>query len=232
MPEARGVIRKVAAERIEILYDAAVRAFPEDRELSEGYIRLLEEIGRHYKVKIGKRIAAQICKRCSQPLIEGTNSQIRIIAKDKRIIYRCIVCGGTNSLAFKDPTKMKENRVSVEINAPIKKVFKFTINPKNTNLWVPGMVKEETNESKIRLGTEYRNVDKMGKWTKYVVTAFVPDRIFEMEQIDSPYRVRYTYEPLEANKTRLTYFEWVRKGFLEGPFEISVLAGLKRLLEE
>ena len=100
MAEARGTVRKIAAERIEILYGAAVRAFPKDKELSRGYIRTLEEIGRHYKVRIPKEIAARICKHCSAPLIDGLNSQIRVIAREKRIIYRCKTCGSTNSLAF------------------------------------------------------------------------------------------------------------------------------------
>lgn len=100
MAEARGAIRKIAAERIEILYGAAVRAFPDDKALSKNYIKLLEEIGRHYKVRIPKETAAQICKSCALPLIEGQNLEIRVIAKEKRKIYRCKSCGATNSLSF------------------------------------------------------------------------------------------------------------------------------------
>ena len=101
MAEVRGTVRKIAAERIEVLYEAAVRTYPKDKDLSKGYIKMLEEIGRHYKVKIPSEIAAHICKECSLPLIEGVNSQTRVIAKEKRIIYRCVGCKSTNSLAFK-----------------------------------------------------------------------------------------------------------------------------------
>ena len=101
MAEVRGAIRKVAAERISILYDASVRAFPEDKERSKEYIKTLEEIGRHYKVRIPKEIAACICKKCALPLIEGENLVIRVLARQGRRIYRCSVCGKTNSLAFK-----------------------------------------------------------------------------------------------------------------------------------
>ncbi len=101
MAEARGAVRKIAAERIEILYDAAVRAFPRDRELSKSYIRTLEEIGRHYKVRIPKDVAAIICKKCSLPLIAGQNLEIRVIAGQKRRIYRCKACGKVNSLDFR-----------------------------------------------------------------------------------------------------------------------------------
>lgn len=100
MAEARGTVRKIAAERIEILYGAAVRAFPKDEELSKGYIKTLEEIGRHYKVRIPKEVAAHICKNCALPLVEGQNLEIRVIAGEKRRIYRCKTCGETNSLNF------------------------------------------------------------------------------------------------------------------------------------
>lgn len=100
MAEARGTVRKIAAERIEILYGAAVRAFPKGKEISSGYIRTLEEIGRHYKVRIPKDIAAGICKNCSLPLVEGQNLEIRVIAGQRRRIFRCKTCGKTNSLDF------------------------------------------------------------------------------------------------------------------------------------
>ena len=100
MAEARGTVRKIAAERIDILYDAAVRAFPRDKDLSRGYIKLLEEIGRHYKVRIPKEMAAVICKSCTLPLIAGQNLEIRVLAGQKRKIYRCKICKDTNSLGF------------------------------------------------------------------------------------------------------------------------------------
>ena len=93
MADARGVARKIAAERIDVLYGAAVRAFPKDKELSRGYIKLLEEIGRHYKIRIPKGTAARLCKVCALPLIEGQNLEIRVIAREKRLIYRCKACG-------------------------------------------------------------------------------------------------------------------------------------------
>ena len=100
MAEARGIVRKVAAERIDILYEAAVKAFPTDPELAKSYIRLLGEIGRHYKVRIDKEMAAHICKKCAAPLVEGLNLDVRVIAREKRRLYRCRECGTTNSLSF------------------------------------------------------------------------------------------------------------------------------------
>ena len=54
---------------------------------------------------------------------------------------------------------MKINRLEIIISAPIEKVFNFTTNPLNTPKWIKEIVKEETNEFPIKIGTIYRNSD-------------------------------------------------------------------------
>jgi len=41
---------------------------------------------------------------------------------------------------------MKNKKIVIQINKPIDEVFSFTLNPKNTPLWVDSVVFEETNE--------------------------------------------------------------------------------------
>jgi uncharacterized protein YndB with AHSA1/START domain len=127
---------------------------------------------------------------------------------------------------------MKENKISIEINAPISKVFDFTINPKNTPLWLDNITCEETNELPVRLGTKYKNLNRQRKWTEYEVTQFKPNKVFELKQKSDTYFVRYTYEPISDTKTKLTYFEWVEKGELDEPFSHKVLQKLKRVIEK
>ena len=127
---------------------------------------------------------------------------------------------------------MKENKLSLEITRPVAEVFEFTINPNNTRLWIDNIVHEETNESRIQLGTEYKNLNKKGEWTKYKVVKFKLNKIFEMKQRKSSYHVRYTYEAISDKKTKLTYFEWVEDGELDQPFSPSVLEKLKKVVEK
>ena len=126
---------------------------------------------------------------------------------------------------------MKENKIVVEVNRPVSKVFEFTINPRNTHLWINSLVQEETNEYPIRVGTEYKNLNKQGKWTEYKVVQFEENKVFHMKQKNSSYNVRYIYEPISDNRTKLTYFEWVGEGELEQPFSLTFLEKLKRLIE-
>lgn len=126
---------------------------------------------------------------------------------------------------------MKKNRISVEINCPVSEVFEFTINPINTRLWIDSIVREETNESPVKLGTKYKNINRESKWTEYTVVKFEPNKIFEMKQNNSSYHVRYTYEQISDKKTKLTYFEWVEHGDLDEPFSLVVLKKLKEVIE-
>jgi len=127
---------------------------------------------------------------------------------------------------------MEENKIVIEINCPASKIFKFTLDPANTHLWIDSIVQEETNESPIRIGTEYRNLNKQGKWVVYEIVRFEPNRMFEMKQKNSSYHVRYTFERISDNKTKLTYFEWVDEGELEEPFSPAILEKLKEIIEK
>jgi len=126
---------------------------------------------------------------------------------------------------------MKKNKLIVEINQPIDKVFEFTITPPNSAKWIPGVVKEETNEWPIRIGTVYKLTDKDGKSSEVVISAIKENEMIEWITRDKNYHCRYTYKPLNKDSSKLEYYEWVNKGDIEEPFTKSVLEKLKEILE-
>ena len=125
---------------------------------------------------------------------------------------------------------MKENKISIEIKRPISEVFEFTINPKNTHLWIENVQKEETNEWPIKVGSRYRNTGNDGVWDEYEVIDLKQNELFELKMVNGTYHVRYTYKPIDTNNTELTYFEWDENG-IKSPFQQIVLAKLKDILE-
>ena len=125
-----------------------------------------------------------------------------------------------------------KNTITIVINCPASKVFAFTLDPANTPAWIPSIVREETNEAAVKIGTEYRNLNAQGVWTTYTLARLEPNRLFEMKQKNSPYHVQYTFRPIAATKTALTYFEWVDEGELEKPFSRSNLEKLKTVIEK
>jgi uncharacterized protein YndB with AHSA1/START domain len=127
---------------------------------------------------------------------------------------------------------MKEITLKVVINKSSEEVFDFYIDPKNTPLWIDSIIKEETSEWPVQLGTRYRNQNKEGVWSTYEVTGFKKGELFELAMKDSSYHVRYTHVKLDDNHTELTYFEWVDTGELAEPFSMDILAKLKSVIEQ
>lgn len=126
---------------------------------------------------------------------------------------------------------MKDCTLTIRINRPVSEVFEFTTDPNKTPLWVNSIVHEEVNESPVKVGTVYRNSNKEGVWSEYVVTEFEKDKVFVFSQKNSTYHVKYTFTKIDDNTCELEYYEWVDEGVLDDPFTIDILEELKRILE-
>ncbi|PIV09596.1 hypothetical protein COS31_04815 [Candidatus Roizmanbacteria bacterium CG02_land_8_20_14_3_00_36_15] len=127
---------------------------------------------------------------------------------------------------------MKDNKITIQINKPARDVYAFYINPKNTPLWINSIVEEETNEWPIKIGTIYRNKNRQGQLTEYVVTALKENRLFELKTTRGNYHVRYTHRNLDNGVSELEYYEWVDNGNIEAPFTLDMLNKLKEIIEK
>ena len=127
---------------------------------------------------------------------------------------------------------MKENNIIIIIDKPVKDVFEFTTNPKNTPFWIDSISEEVAEEYPPRIGTVYKNRSEGSVWSFYKVTEFKKDAVFMLSDLEGNYFVRYTYTPLDKNRTKMGYFEWVEKGELEKPFTHEILQKLKKVIEK
>ena len=126
---------------------------------------------------------------------------------------------------------MKENKITIIINKSIDEVFEFTINPKNTPLWIESIAEEVSDEYPPKINTKYKNRGKDSDWNVYKVVEFKKNKIFTLTELDGNYSVKYTYNRLGENKTEMTYFEWVKKGEIQNPFTQKIIDKLKSTIE-
>lgn len=123
------------------------------------------------------------------------------------------------------------NKLVIEIKKPVKDVYLFTVDPANTHKWIESLVEEQADVFPPKVGTQYKNCNRAGEWSFYVVSCVEENKLFELLSADGKYGVRYTYEALPEAATRLEYLEWVTEGKLESPFSQLVMERLKSVIE-
>lgn len=126
---------------------------------------------------------------------------------------------------------MKKNRLTIQIHRPARDLFTFTTTPPNSTLWIPSVVKEETSEWPVGLGTVYRLQDEKGEISEVTITAIKENERVEWVSKDKTYHCRYLFKPLDKNSTEFEYIEWVDKGDIKDPFTIEILEKLKSAIE-
>lgn len=83
--------KRIAKERIEILFELARKSLEKYPERSKRYVELLRKIGLRYNIRLRKNIKRSICKNCNQLLIPGKTATVRL--NKKTIIVKCLECG-------------------------------------------------------------------------------------------------------------------------------------------
>jgi|ERR1700722_9997874 len=126
---------------------------------------------------------------------------------------------------------MNTNKIIISINKSVQEVFLFTITPPNSTKWISDVINEETNEWPVREGTVYKLHTKAGHSFEVTVTEFEKNKTVEWTSTDKNFHCKYTYRPIDKNKSELEYYEWVEKGELDEPFTLSVLKKLKSVIE-
>lgn len=126
---------------------------------------------------------------------------------------------------------MKENRLTIFINKPVKDVFEYSLESSNVPKWINSVKEEIPLERPVRLGTKLKNIGvDTNTWNQYEMIDFQPPKTFTLKRLNGDYYVRYTC--IEKNGgTEFEYFEWAEKE-LDGLMEIEALEKLKKLLEE
>jgi len=98
--------RKIALERIEILFNEAKTAFDKDPALSDRYVELARKIAMKSKVKIPRELKRRFCKSCCSYLVPSKNCTVRL--QRSRVVYTCHIC--RKHMRFSYIKEQKEKR--------------------------------------------------------------------------------------------------------------------------
>lgn len=99
MEGKKALVKKIALERINVLFDNAEKRAGSD--LSVKYVKTLRRMSAHYKVSIPKKMKDRICTHCNLVLVPGQNAKVRIASSHKYIVYICDKCGNEKHIYYK-----------------------------------------------------------------------------------------------------------------------------------
>ncbi len=89
----RGIVKKIAAKRMEILHGLAKESYKTDPELSMQYVKLIRRISRHYKIALDPDFKKSVCRKCNSVLIPGKSSSVRLVSGKHYVAIKCLNCG-------------------------------------------------------------------------------------------------------------------------------------------
>jgi len=69
--------RRLARERISILFARAAEFYPENPTWSNRCVELARKIGMRHRVRIERPLKRRFCRRCSAYLVPGSNARVR-----------------------------------------------------------------------------------------------------------------------------------------------------------
>lgn len=88
--------RRIARERIQILFEEAEKAAKEDKfDFANRYVELARKIGMRYNVRIPRELKRKFCKYCHAYLYPGKTCRVRIDSEKKIVKVKCFSCNKT-----------------------------------------------------------------------------------------------------------------------------------------
>jgi ribonuclease P protein subunit RPR2 len=85
-PEAR----RIARERIAILFARAKEAFSTNPALADRYVSLARKISMKQRVRLDREFRRQFCHHCQRFLVPGVNARVRI--SRGKVVVTCLSC--------------------------------------------------------------------------------------------------------------------------------------------
>ena len=96
--------KRIAAERVERLFELAEGVFGRRPELADRYVELAWRLKTRYNVKLPARLKRKFCRECLSFWKPGVSCRVRV--QPGRVTLTCLKCGRIMRLPYK-PKKKK-----------------------------------------------------------------------------------------------------------------------------
>lgn len=86
--------KRIARERVNIMFTLAERVFPYEPELANRYVEIALAVQQKAKIRMPKKWKRHYCKKCHSFLVPGVNARVRL--RNKRmphVVIKCLNCG-------------------------------------------------------------------------------------------------------------------------------------------
>jgi len=94
--------KRIAVERISILFNTAIETVDEKPDLAQRYVNLARKIGMRHKVRIPKEFGRMVCKHCKGFILPGNNCRIRIRQeRERHLVITCLRCNEVMRIPLK-----------------------------------------------------------------------------------------------------------------------------------
>lgn len=95
--------KKIAGERIEILFDKAEERFLESRkDLADRYVELAIKISQRSETPIPRKYRMRYCQECMTYWMPGETCKVRLLSDEGKIWYSCSECENQEKFPYKD----------------------------------------------------------------------------------------------------------------------------------
>jgi len=106
LPRKDFMVQDLARQRIEQLFNLAIRTAHSRPDLSDRYVEMAQRLSERTRVRIPRRWKYFVCNSCNRFLYPGTTARVRIAQRrSPHTVITCLRCGGTKRYLLKSKGK-------------------------------------------------------------------------------------------------------------------------------
>ena len=105
-------VRRIAYERIRMLFAAAKQVVHERPDLADRYVDIARRIAMKARIHLPKEYRLLVCRRCKKFILPGVSCRVRIQPqREAHITITCLRCGNHVRIPYKRRKKKNNGNV-------------------------------------------------------------------------------------------------------------------------